>query len=259
VSGASNPAARYARPLQSGHGLKERWSIPSPSAFDSHAEDYEAELARGLRLGGESKEFFALGRLAYLRRWWSRTGRAEPRRILDYGCGVGDVTSSLAETFPEAEVRGVDPSARSIERARKERSGPRVSFGVLEGFTVPGPPADLVHLNGVVHHVPPGERDRLFPALHAAVSPGGVVAVFENNPWNVGARLVMARISFDRDAVLVTAPALRRGLAGAGLAVRQTRFLFWFPAPLRALRPLERWLTRIPFGAQYAVLAERPR
>ena len=37
-------------------------------AFDSHADDYETDCMRGLAVSGESKEFFARGRLAYLSR-----------------------------------------------------------------------------------------------------------------------------------------------------------------------------------------------
>jgi hypothetical protein len=87
------------------------------------------------------------------------------------------------------------------------------------------------------------------------LAPQGVLAVFENNPWNVGARMVMRRIPFDRDAVPLSPPALRALLGGAGLSVRSTRFLFYFPRPLAALRPLEPWLVRVPLGAQYWVLA----
>ncbi len=37
----------------------------------------------------------------------------------------------------------------------------------------------------------------------------------------------------------------------------QLRYLVYFPASLRALRPLERWLERAPFGAQYGLYAEK--
>jgi len=227
-------------------------------AFDSHAADYEAELDRGLRLSGEGKQYFALGRLAALRRVWTAAGRAEPRCVLDYGCGIGDVTALLADCFPRAEVIGVDPSERCIERAVRDHAGPRVRFSRLDGFEPPAPPADLVHLNGVVHHVPPGDRATLFAALASATRRGGAVALFENNPWNPGTRLVMARIAFDRDANPIAAPAARSALCATGLQLLATRFLFYFPAPLARLRPLERALERVPLGAQYLVLAERP-
>ena len=34
--------------------------------------------------------------------------------------------------------------------------------------------------------------------------PAGYFALFENNPWNPGARLVMRRIPFDRDAIMLS-------------------------------------------------------
>lgn len=227
-----------------------------PPQFDSHADDYEAQCASGLAVSGEPKEFFARGRLEMLRARWDRAGRTEPARVLDYGCGVGDVTALLAETFPRAQVLGLDPSERCVARARARFTGPRVSFETLADETEIAP-CDLVHLNGVVHHVPPAERKRLFAHLAGLLAPAGVLVVFENNPWNPGARLVMSRIAFDRDAVPISAPALRGLVRGAGLRVCETRSLFWFPRPLAALRPLERFLVRVPFGAQYAVIAQR--
>jgi len=238
---------------------------PAPVArehapFDSRADDYQDQLQQGLRLSGESKEHFARARLAHLRRWWGRTARPEPARILDYGCGVGDVALLLAEAFPRARVLGADPSPRFIEQASRELGSERVSFVRLDGYSaLDAEPADLVHLNGVVHHVPPAERGPFFAALARAVRPGGVVALFDNNPLNPGTRAIMRRIPFDRGCDPVPAGGVRAGLEAAGLRVLQTRFLFWFPAALRALRPLERGLERVPLGAQYAHYAERPR
>src|ERR1700733_4090361 len=43
--------------------------------------------------------------------------------ILEIGCGQGEFTLILAETFPQADVRGIDISAEGIERAlRSARS-----------------------------------------------------------------------------------------------------------------------------------------
>jgi len=227
------------------------------AAFDSHADDYEAQLSLGLKLSGEPKEFFANGRIDFLCRWWQRAGRREPLRIIDYGCGVGDVTALLAKAFPSAQVEGLDPSPRCVERAFARYASDRVRFELLRGFGSQTRPADLVHLNGVVHHVPPAGRPDLFRAVTASVAPGGVVALFENNPLNPGTHIVMARIKFDRDAVKVPSWEARRRLRVAGLSPVTTGYLFYFPRSLRALRPLEDWLSCLPFGAQYGVIALR--
>jgi trans-aconitate methyltransferase len=227
---------------------------PAPEAFDGHAEDYEEKLMRGLSLSGEGPAYFASGRVELLRRWWIRSGRPEPRRILDYGCGVGLTAALLARQFPQASLLGLDPSRRSVERAGQEWAGPRVRFQVTTAAAT-SEPADLVYLNGVVHHVAPEERPALFADLGARLAPGGVVALFENNPLNPGTRWVMARIPFDRDAVPLYAGEARERLRQAGLAPVATVYLFYFPRFLRALRPLERLLVRLPLGGQYGVLA----
>ena len=228
------------------------------TAFDSHADDYEAQLLNGLKVSEESKKFFAQGRIDFLRRWWDRRGRPEPLRIIDYGCGIGDVTALLAKVFPAAQVEGFDPSPRCVERASARYASDRVRFELLRGFEARGPkPADLVHLNGVVHHVLPADRPHLFRAVAASVAPGGVVALFENNPLNPGTHIVMAHIAFDRGAVKVPPWEARRRLRVAHLNPLATGYLFYFPRSLRAFRPLERWLSRLPFGAQYGVIAIR--
>ena len=108
------------------------------------------------------------------------------------------------------------------------------------------------------HHIPPAEREAAVAYVHGALRPGGIFALWENNPWNPGTRLVMRRIPFDRDAETLSAPATRRLLRAGGFEIERTDFLFVFPRPLRALRPLERRLARAPLGAQYLVLARKP-
>lgn len=231
-------------------------SPAAPPTFDSHASDYEAQCTQGLAVSGESKDFFARGRVEFLRRSWDRRGRPEPERVIDFGCGVGDVTPILAEAFPRAQVLGLDPSARCVERARTQFASERIAFATM-GDAPPGASAQLVHLNGVIHHVAPADRAAVFAALATLVGPGGTVALFENNPWNPGTRLVMSRIPFDKDAVTITAPEVRRHLRDAGLRPTETGYLFYFPRFLRALRFTERYLTRLPLGAQYGVFAEK--
>src|SRR5581483_10858155 len=102
-------------------------SLTTP-AFDSHADQYETDCMRGLRVSGESKEFFARGRIEHVLQLLTRRSARAPKLVVDFGCGVGDVTSLLGDFFPGAEVMGLDPSPRCVERARRQRSAPRVRF-----------------------------------------------------------------------------------------------------------------------------------
>jgi hypothetical protein len=89
------------------------------------------------------------------------------------------------------------------------------------------------------------------------IKPGGGFALWENNPWNPGTRWVMSRIPFDRDAVCLNQTETRKRLAEAGMTIRMTENHFYFPRILASLRRWEPALRRLPFGAQYVVMATR--
>lgn len=229
---------------------------PSHPVFDACAENYEAELDRGLSLSGEDKEYFARGRVAWMSGHLSRLAGA-PRRVLDYGCGTGTAMPFLRELPGVQQIVGVDLSARSLDVARRIHGGAEVSFVPLRDFR-PDASFDLAYCNGVFHHIPPVDRPASVACIYAALRPGGVFACWENNPWNPGTRWVMARIPFDRDAILVPPAAAGRLLAGAGFEVLSTTFRFVFPAALGFLRRFEDRLSSLCLGAQYQVLARKP-
>jgi trans-aconitate methyltransferase len=213
----------------------------------------------GLRFSGESRTYFARGRLDFLLRWWMKNKERRPRLILDYGCGLGETTELLAADFTRATVVGVDTSTNMIEAAARCCTHPRVSFSVINGISgeLDLEDIDITYVNGVLHHVNPGDRTPLFEMLRQKMSDDGLVAVFENNPLNPGTRFVMSRIPFDRDAETLTHWAMCRHFREARLDVAHQGFLFYFPRILSLLRPLERSLERLPLGAQYAVFGER--
>jgi SAM-dependent methyltransferase len=220
------------------------------------ASEYDKMLDQGIRLSGEGKAFFIEGRLAFLR---SLLPASFPvRSILDFGCGAGETSERLSARFGGAHVIGQDVSGDIISHANQRyRGDSALSFTDALDAIEPGS-IDLCYSNGAFHHIPPAERAGVVSQLLTLTRPGGVVAVFENNPWNPGTRAVMRRIPFDKDAVPVFSPVLKKLLEQGGFAVAPARYLFVFPAFLRLLRPAERCLTRVPAGAQYVILARRP-
>ncbi len=221
--------------------------------FDLAAE-YDDMIGRGLRLSGEDRHYFVRGRIEELRRQLGPAAR--PRRILDFGCGVGDTSRALASAFGDADVLGVDTAERALQHATRTHGSRRIRFEPLAGFAA-REAFDLCYVNGVFHHVHPAERAEALARIHRSLAPDGVLAFFENNPWNPGTRLLMRQIPFDRDAIPLSVRESRRLLRAAGFRCRPSRFLFYFPRPLALLRPLEPWLARLPLGAQYLLLAAR--
>ncbi|MGH7896305.1 MAG: class I SAM-dependent methyltransferase [Candidatus Binatia bacterium] len=225
--------------------------------FDEYADDYERALAEGLAVSGEGRDYFARGRVAWLAGLLAKR-RFAPSSVLDFGCGTGSGIPLLRELTGGGDVIGLDRSSRSLAVAAREHAHERTRFLLFEEYR-PSGAVDLAFSNGVFHHIPPAERPAVLDYVLRALRPGGLLALWENNPWNPGTRYVMSRIPFDRDAVPISPPEARALLREAGFEVLRIDFLFIFPRPLRWLRALEPPLCRLPFGAQYQVLARKPR
>ncbi len=227
-----------------------------PPEFDHHAAKYDADLMRGISVSGETRDYFARGRAEWVRRCLCRLG-AHPHAILDYGCGTGVGCRCLLQTFRPAKLVGVDVSGESLQVARREFSQPNVAFLATAEYR-PCSEMDLAFCSGVFHHIPLAQRPSVLTYILKSLRPGGFLAFWENNPWNPGARLVMRRIPFDRNAIPISPSAARRLIAAGGFEIDSTYYLFIFPRALRLLRPIESKLSRMPLGAQYMVLCRKP-
>lgn len=227
-------------------------------SFDPFAADYDAHLTRGISLSGEDKEFFARGRLAAAATYLRDVGVA-PRRIVEFGCGVGTNLGTIAAMWPESTIIGIDRSESSLRTARARGVDARIGLMTPEEYVARSEaPADWVFCNGVFHHIPPAEQRGALEQIRTTLRPGGAFTLFENNPFNPGARWVMKRIPFDRDAIMINPYTLAARLHEAGFDAVRCRFLFVFPRFASMLRPLEAHLERLPLGAQYGVCGILP-
>ena len=85
----------------------------------------------------------------------ARIGAAQPRTVVDLGCGPGDLTVDLSRRWPGAAVHGVDSSPEMIEAARKWEDQPGISFELadLRDWQPPSP-VDVITCNAVLQWVP---------------------------------------------------------------------------------------------------------
>jgi len=226
--------------------------------FDRFASEYHAAHAASIRLSGEAPEFFARYKIHDVARVAAREGLA-PRRILDFGGGVGNSLGPMRAAFPRAEITLLDPSHKSLEIARSRfPGGARLQH--FDGRAVPLPDNafDLIFTACVFHHIPATEHVALLEEIHRVLAPGGQFFIFEHNPLNPLTRAAVRACAFDENAVLIDAGTMRARLKEAGFVRMRTEFRIFLPHALAALRPLERFLADVPLGAQYFVHARKP-
>ncbi len=101
-------------------------------------------------------------------------------RVVDLGCGTGELTARLAELLAESDILGVDSSPEMLARAEEfARPGLRFERGGVEEAAGEW---DLVFSHAVIHWV--DGHEALVPRLFSLVAPGGQIAV--QQPSNFG-------------------------------------------------------------------------
>jgi trans-aconitate 2-methyltransferase len=94
-------------------------------------------------------------------------------RVIDLGCGTGELTRMLADRLPGSEVLGIDSSPEMLEQA-KSKEGPGLRFE-LRPIEEAGGEWDLVFSNAALHWVE--NHAELIPSLFTLLGPGGQIAV----------------------------------------------------------------------------------
>jgi SAM-dependent methyltransferase len=216
----------------------------SAAKFDAYARSYDELHNENLAASGESLEYFAEYKLECLKRAGAPLGAP----VLDYGCGIGNVTSVLGRAF--TDMHGFDPSSESLRVIRERMPG---STFYSDRDRMPDSHFETAVLSGVLHHVPRTERLPTMQTVRQKLRPGGRVFVFEHNPLNPVTLRAVATCPFDDDADLLYPWQAKRLLRDAGFTDVTLQFIVFFPRPLSFLRPLEPKMGWLPGGAQMLV------
>jgi trans-aconitate 2-methyltransferase len=107
----------------------------------------------------------------------ARVHAAYPSRVVDLGCGPGNLTALLTDRWPGAQVLGVDNSPEMIEAAKAEHAaaGERLAFIHADIRTwQPSRPVDVFTCNAALQWIP-GHAD-LLTGWAAWLAPRGSLA-----------------------------------------------------------------------------------
>lgn len=116
--------------------------------------------------------------------------RTNPK-ILDLGCGTGNITLKVLERFPKAEVTCLDLSENMIQIAKEKLSEYDSITYVIDDFTKTEitDKYDVILSSLALHHIPNDEKkEEMYKAIHDALIEEGVFynadVVLGNSDYN---------------------------------------------------------------------------
>ena len=137
-----------------------------------------------------------------------------------------------------ARLHGVDVAAEAVARAAEQN--PTVAIGRTTATRLPYDDrfVDVAFAICVTHHIPCDERAALLAELHRVVRVGGLVAIFEHNPFNP---LTRSQSAGATSTSVSNCSAGRRSsgcCANAGLVPIESRYIIFSTSerPRRRLR-----------------------
>ena len=169
----------------------------------------------------------------------SRLSLPRHARVLDVGCGDGQITAQIAASVPEGFVLGVDASPPMIAHAQAQHRASHLRFEVMDArqLAVQAASFDLVFSNAALHWV--DDHRAFLRGAAAALRPGGRLAVSCGGRGNA-------------QEVFVAVRAILRRATWRDYFRQLTRPYFFY-----APEQYARWLPEAGFRAELIRLADK--
>ena len=98
-------------------------------------------------------------------------------RVIEIGCGTGNLSILIKHLHPQAEVVGLDPDPKALARTRRKAEREALSVQLDRGFAeeLPYPDAsfDRVFSALMFHHLGPDEKKKTLLEARRVLKPGG--------------------------------------------------------------------------------------
>jgi ubiquinone/menaquinone biosynthesis C-methylase UbiE len=120
-------------------------------------------------------------------------------RVLDVGCGTGNLSFCLAQDPEMVGVRGLDSSPAYVEYANRRNDDSRLDFQVGDACALPFPDASFDHAASMLalQFVP--QADVAVREMRRVTRPGGTVSAAT---WDTRGGFIALRMIFDAAAML---------------------------------------------------------
>src|ERR1035441_6900417 len=206
----------------------QKHSHPPRVELEPHKETYRQEIQDSISFVGQDLDFFTQVKVDYLLSLTRRfVGDPSRLKILDVGCGVGITDRHLVGRY--RKLYGVDLSPGVVRKAKKWN--PKASYRHYAGKTLPydAGSMDVCFAICVMHHVVPGGLEKFVGEMARVTKKGGLIAVFEHNPWNPLTQVAVSRCDMDDDAILLRSGKVERLMGLAPLKVVEKKYILFTP------------------------------
>ena len=130
------------------------------------------------------------------------------QRLLEIGCGTGNLAIMVARLHPGADVTGIDPDPRALARARRKaaRRGTPVHWdrGFAQDLPYPDAAFDRVLSSLMLHHLDADGRVAALREVRRVLRPGGTLHVVDLAGAGAPARGLVARLAHRRPRLHAT-------------------------------------------------------
>lgn len=224
--------------------------------FDTYAESYDSSLSEALEIVNIDAEYFTEYKIKQLSSYYKKNS-ISPKKILDFGCGVGNSSLYLSKYFPNAEILGIDVSLKSIEMA-KSKNIPNGHFDIYDGkrLEYEKESFDTVFISNVFHHIEHEQHIEILKEIQMILKRDGVVFFFEHNTLNPVTQKIVNDCIFDKDAKLLNFLYTKKIFKKVGL-INKINFILFIPPKFKKLLFLEKYLDWLPLGGQYICIGKK--
>jgi ubiquinone/menaquinone biosynthesis C-methylase UbiE len=180
--------------------------------------------------------------------------RCRPRRILDLGCGTGSTTLLLKQSFPQAEVVGLDLSPYMLVVAddKAKTAGLPIQFrqGNAEQTDFPDASFDLVTASLLFHETPPIAACKILQECFRLLSAGGEVLILDGNQSTLRWADWLTNIFEEPYIKDYAAGSVDAWMGAAGLGDIRTEEVWWVHQVTRGVKPLPYKSVEFELGAR---------
>jgi ubiquinone/menaquinone biosynthesis C-methylase UbiE len=118
------------------------------------------------------------------------------QRVLEIGCGTGNLLTALARRTPGIDAVGIDPDRAALRRARRKAArgalAIRYEYAFAADLPLPDGGVDVVLSSLMLHHLDEPGRGRALAEVRRVLAPGGRLHVLDFTGDGFGAGTLAA-------------------------------------------------------------------